>query len=812
MNNFNRIPAELKRYAQFVVWRYEFRDSNPKPTKVPFSARTLRHASATDSSTWATFEEAVAACAPKADGTTSGFDGIGFVFTENDPFAGIDLDAANHPSIIDRQNAIFIAFDSYSERSPSGNGLHIIVRGKVPSGRRRDSIEVYSSRRFFTMTGDVYRDAPIADRQAELDKLFVELGGSIPKAPVLPLVAATASDEEILQCMFTAANGETIQALFNGDATALKGNDRSGSAIDQALVDHIQFYTSNRDQIERIWLNSPHGQRGKTQSRPAYRKRTIDRAFDRELSPVEIIPLSSGVNFDAGRPQQGNSQAAIEPPRPLRREMAPAKPFPVEALGPLLSGAAKAISEKIQCPPAIGAMSVLGASSLAVQAHADVVIPATGHSKPLSLFLVTIAASGERKSAADAEAKRPIDLFEKEYRRTYDAAFATFSNKQDAWESSRDQIRRDKTLMIEAKEAELAKLGPTPSPPLRPLLTCPEPTFEGLCRLYVDGFPMLGIFSDEGGQFIGGHGLSKDSRLATIAGLSAVWDGSPIKRVRALDGVSVLPGRRLAVHLMVQPDAASLLLADPMIRDQGFLSRILASAPESLAGKRFQKSTGPQTELALNVYTDRLLAVLRTRPPLAPDTQNELEPRRLAMSAAAGKMWRDYADSVERRLGKGGEFETISGFANKLPEHTARLAGVLELVGDLNAPHVTATTFESAMVLAEYFASESLRMFDAGMVSPDIRLAEQLLDWLHSKWSEPFIGLKVIYQHGPSAVRQKSTAERMVAILEDHGWLEPANALGIRVNDAPVKKAWRIIRDVRRGLATPATPLLRKAG
>jgi primase-polymerase (primpol)-like protein len=281
---FNRIPNDLKSCAQFVVWRYEFRDGNPKPTKVPYSARTLQHASVTDSSTWATFEEAVAACAPKANGTASGFNGIGFVFTEGDPFAGIDLDPSNDPSIIERQNALFIAFESYSERSPSGQGLHIIVRGKVPSGRRRDCVEVYSSRRFFTMTGDIYHDAPIADRQAELDKLFGALGGTMPKAPALPLVAATASDDDILRRMFSAANGETIQALYNGDASALKGNDRSGSAIDQALVDHIQFYTSNRDQIERIWLNSPHGQRDKTQSRTAYRKRTIDRAFDRELS------------------------------------------------------------------------------------------------------------------------------------------------------------------------------------------------------------------------------------------------------------------------------------------------------------------------------------------------------------------------------------------------------------------------------------------------------------------------------------------------------------------------------------------------
>src|SRR4051794_24552993 len=129
-------------------------------------------------------------------------------------------------------------------------------------------------------------------------------------------------------------------------------------------------------------------------------------------------------------------------------------------------------------------------------------------------------------------------------------------------------------------------LGIAPTPPLTPLLTCPEPTFEGLCKLYIDGMPMIGIFSDEGGQFVGGHGLSIDNRLRTITGLSSLWDGSPIKRVRVTDGVSLLPGRRLAVHLMMQPDVASVLLSDPVLQDQGFLSRFLVASPVGIAGTR----------------------------------------------------------------------------------------------------------------------------------------------------------------------------------------------------------------------------------
>ena len=108
----------------------------------------------------------------------------------------------------------------------------------------------------------------------------------------------------------------------------------------------------------------------------------------------------------------------------------------------------------------------------------------------------------------------------------------------------------------------LDALGPAPTAPRVPVLTCPEPTYEGLCRLFAGGEPSIGVFSSEGGQFIGGHGLSEDKKLLTAAGLSGLWDGEPIKRVRAGDGASILPGRRVAMHLMAQPDVAAVMLSD----------------------------------------------------------------------------------------------------------------------------------------------------------------------------------------------------------------------------------------------------------
>ena len=126
----------------------------------------------------------------------------------------------------------------------------------------------------------------------------------------------------------------------------------------------------------------------------------------------------------------------------------------------------------------------------------------------------------------------------------------------------------------------------------------------------------MGLFSDEGGSFIGGHAMSDENRLRTVAGLSSLWDGGVIKRIRAGDGSAVLPGRRLALHLMAQPDAAARMLSDPVLMDQGFLSRLLVCSPQSTAGTRFQKRLLPATETALRRYGARLLDILEMPPRL----------------------------------------------------------------------------------------------------------------------------------------------------------------------------------------------------
>jgi len=143
------IPDELKARPQWVCWRYAL-DSKGEWTKHPRDPRTGKMASHSDLMTWSPFEVVLEAY------EAGDYDGAGFVFCSGDPYTGVDLDGCrDHETgeVAPWATEIVRYLDSYTELSPSGAGLHVIVRGKVPAPLKRPHIEMYAIERFFTMTG-----------------------------------------------------------------------------------------------------------------------------------------------------------------------------------------------------------------------------------------------------------------------------------------------------------------------------------------------------------------------------------------------------------------------------------------------------------------------------------------------------------------------------------------------------------------------------------------------------------------------------------------------------------------------------------
>jgi hypothetical protein len=196
-------------------------------------------------------------------------------------------------------------------------------------------------------------------------------------------------------------------------------------------------------------------------------------------------------------------------------------------------------------------------------------------------------------------------------------------------------------------------------------------------------------------------------------------------------------------------------------------------------------------DAAIKRYGEPLLHLLERPLPLK-DGKNELAPRVLRLAADARKLWIAFADSIERQLAPEGALCAVKGIANKLPEHAARLAGVLALVSDADTGEIPAEQMAAGITLAQHYVAEALRLFEASRVSDDLRLAQKLLTWLLGLWKEDFVSLPNIYQEGPNSIRDKTTAARLVAILEDHGWLNREKS-GAEIAGQHRRDAWRIM-------------------
>lgn len=149
LSELENVPEELRARRQWVPWKLKKRKEGWD--KQPFTP-SGRPASHSDLMTWSSFEEATEAL--HAEG--SGFRGVGFVFSSADPYSGIDLDHCRDPQSGELEEwaaRILAKLSGYAEASPSGHGVHVIVRAEIPRSVKKSWIEVYFERRFFTMTG-----------------------------------------------------------------------------------------------------------------------------------------------------------------------------------------------------------------------------------------------------------------------------------------------------------------------------------------------------------------------------------------------------------------------------------------------------------------------------------------------------------------------------------------------------------------------------------------------------------------------------------------------------------------------------------
>ena len=322
------LPDALVDRDQWVCWRTHDRDG--KPTKVPLIPGTTQFASTTDPTTWTSFLQARQAAA------NTPVEGLGFVFTADDPLVGIDLDDCRDPDA-ETPTAwaaeVLDTLDSYSEVSPSGTGYHVIVRGERPEGRNRaGDLEVYDRSRFFTVTGDHVAATPetVTAREDALATLVEEelaatsttttssetpATDSQPSSDESPTqdAAVPVSDDELLDRARNAANGDKFSRLWSGSTSGYE----SHSEADLALCRLLAFWTGgDATRIDRLFRRSGlyrdkwdtvHYADGST-----YGEKTIERAV-RATDDVYTPPEADASSDSATARAASGSSSASDP-------------------------------------------------------------------------------------------------------------------------------------------------------------------------------------------------------------------------------------------------------------------------------------------------------------------------------------------------------------------------------------------------------------------------------------------------------------------------------------------------------------------
>lgn len=254
------IPVELRSRRQWVVWRPVI--AGDKVTKPPYNPKNpTMLADVSDPNTWGSYDDAVSAMQENPSLVT----GIGFVFTEQDEFFGIDIDDEEKvaPEFLNERRAIVDYIlnqtTSYAELSPSGKGIHVIAKGRLPiAGTRSQQVQVecYGAKRYFTMTGNVFNNRSQIVEEPEMIERFFQNFKPEPQTANLGDIEINRrldlTDEEVIR---EATNFHpTFAARFNAQMGCQPGE---WSNTFMAIVGILDQITGKVDQLERIVLNSP---------------------------------------------------------------------------------------------------------------------------------------------------------------------------------------------------------------------------------------------------------------------------------------------------------------------------------------------------------------------------------------------------------------------------------------------------------------------------------------------------------------------------------------------------------------------------
>ena len=476
-------------------------------------------------------------------------------------------------------------------------------------------------------------------------------------------------------------------------------------------------------------------------------------------------------------PVDVHSTADMEPnwptPQPLNAQIPP-EPYPIDALPTTIREAVEEVQSFVKAPVAMVASSALAALSLAGQALVDVQ-RAKKLDGPASLFMLTIADSGERKSTCDEFFSDPIRQYQKEQAEVMKPVSVKYQADLSAWQAKREGILsaiKEKTK----KNTDTAQLQEDlahhqksePQSPRVPRMILGDETPESLAWSLAHIWPSAGIISSEAGVILGAHGMGKDSIMRSLGLLNVLWDGGEHSVGRRTSDSYVVRGVRLTVAFQIQEAALRDFIEKSglLARGMGFFARFLIAWPESTQG--FRKFTeAPKSWPCLSKFHANITKILNQPSPIQED--GTLSPVMLSFDQDAKAAWINFHNEVESLLGKGGELADIRDVASKAADNAARLSALFHLF-EHGIGAIGAECFDSASAIVAWHLFEARRFFGELALSPEMADASRLDSWLIDycrKNKVSAVRRSHILTHGPNSLRKKAKLDAAIDFLAE---------------------------------------------
>jgi hypothetical protein len=480
-------------------------------------------------------------------------------------------------------------------------------------------------------------------------------------------------------------------------------------------------------------------------------------------------------------------------PVPLRKELKPEE-YPLTDLPQIIKDAVEEVQACVQAPLALVAACALSVVSAAMQARFDIQRNAI-LSGPSSLFFLTVAESGERKSVIDKLFMEPLYEWQAKQSRTYKDKQAQYEVALEAWQERGNDLEHRiagglyKETLGTALDPMRVHEGMMPRAPRKAEMLRGDDTTAALLTGMND-YPVAVIISAEAGVIFGSHSMGTDQATGNLGVFNLIWDGAPIRQRRAGRGPVDIERPRGTVGLMVQETVLRGFVnrTGDLAKGIGYFARFLFSQPESTMGTRFY--TEPTANMpALRRFQAKVAALLDVEVQF--DELDRLDPKVVVLDPDAYKTWVVFHNEVEEQLGD--YFSDIKGVAAKAAENAARLACCFHTFAtDVEVP-VPRATMNDACAVMRWYLDEAVRFGQVSGLTKEMQdaervehfLVEQVKLVLRGKLDASKLTVNRIRQHGPGALRGRGKdIDAAVEALCDHG--------RIRVFSEPGSKSRRI--------------------